>query len=322
MKQPIFTSTGGRSVRLSLVAALLTPPALLASPAGGGAVKPTHSHGAATGSAVASASRAAPRVSVAGDIACGPGVNDYRGGNGSATQCRQKYTSRLISGSDAVWTLGDHVYPSGTLANFRQAYRPTWGRKKAVTYPTPGDHDYDDNRGRGYYAYFGRRPYYAFSMGGWRVFSLNSEISHSAKSRQVRWLKRKLASSRQDCIAAYWSTPRWTSGPKFPGDATFVPFWNALYSARADLVLAGDTHNYERFAPQTPRGARSANGIRQFVVGTGGRSLYGFSHVQPNSQVRRKAFGVLQLRMYGHSYRWRFINEARRTLDSGSARCH
>jgi acid phosphatase type 7 len=261
-------------------------------------------------------------VSVAGDIACGTSVRAYNHGNGTATQCRQKYTSRLILGSDAVWTLGDHAYPTATLENLRTAYHPTWGRKKAVTYPTPGDHDYDDP-GRGYFRYFHRPAYYTFTMGDWRVFSLNSEIRHSARSPQTRWLQRRLAApTGARCIAAFWSTPRWTSGEKAPGDASFTPFWRALYRARADLVLSGDTHNYERFAPRTPAGAVRASGIRQFVVGTGGRSLVGFPKIQRASQVRIKKFGVLRLRLRPGSYGWSFVNEARRSLDSGSRRCH
>lgn len=261
-------------------------------------------------------------VSVAGDIACGTRVRAYNGGNGTATQCRQKYTSRLILSSDAVWTLGDHAYPTATLEQLRIAYRPTWGRKKSVTYPTPGDHDYAAPD-RGYFRYFRKPAYYTFTVGGWRVFSLNSELRHSARSAQTRWLRKRLrATVRARCIAAYWSTPRWTSGEKGPGDASFTPFWRALYAARADLVLGGDTHNYERFAPRTPGGAVRASGIRQFVVGTGGRSLMGFPKVQRSSQVRIKKFGVLRLRLRPGSYRWSFVNEARQSLDSGSRRCH
>ena len=261
-----------------------------------------------------------PLVSVAGDIACGPNVDAYNGGNGTATQCRQKYTSRLILGSDAVWTLGDHAYPNATLENLRIAYSPTWGRKKRITYPTPGDHDYDDTR-RDYHRYFGTRPYYTFTMGGWRVFSLNSEIDHSRKSAQVRWLRRQLSSPGADCIAAYWGVPRWSSGSE-GGDASLGPFVRSLVKRRADLMLGGDTHNYERFARQTASGARQARGIRQFVVGTGGRSLDGFPDVHRNSEVRRQAFGVLNLRLRNSSYEWRFVSQSRRTLDAGRTRCH
>ncbi|MBA3233975.1 MAG: alkaline phosphatase [Propionibacteriales bacterium] len=298
----------------SLAVGLVTVPVLLASSAGGVPADSTRG--------VLATSSSDPLVSVAGDIACGTKVPAYDGGAGTLTECRQRYTSRLILDSDAVWTLGDHVYPTASLEQFRAVYRPTWGRMKAVTFPTPGDHDYGKTAGKGYFSYFDRRPYYTFAMGGWRVLSLNSEINHSANSAQVRWLRRKLASTNAHCIAAYFSTPRWTSGPRAPGDASFNPFWKALYAAHADLVIGGDTHNYERFAKQTPTGAHAADGIRQFVVGSGGRNLYGFPHVQPHSQVRKMSFGVLQLRLHRNAYGWRFVNQAKRVLDSGSKTCN
>lgn len=263
-----------------------------------------------------------PVVSVAGDIACAPTIAAYKRGAGTAKECRQKYTSNLILGSDEVWTLGDHLYPIATTKQFRGVYGPTWGRMKAVTYPSPGDHDYGHTAGRDYYAYFDVPRYYAFRLGGWRVFSLNSEINHSINSAQVQWLRHELASTRATCIAAFWGATRWTSGIKSPGDRSFDPFWRALYAARADLALGGDVHNYERFAKQTPAGVAARSGIRQFVVGTGGRSLTGFPTVRPNSQAREKAFGVLKLTLHAGSYDWRFVSESKRILDSGSKRCH
>lgn len=299
---------------VALAVSALTAPTLLASSASGAMVDPPSGY---------SATRSAPPlVSIAGDIACGTNIPAYNDGYGTATQCHQRHTSKLIHRSDAVWTLGDHVYSTATTAQLKAAYKPTWGRMKTVTYPTPGDHDYGQIGGAGYFSYFGTPRYYSFKMRGWHVISLNSEINHAAGSGQVKWLKHDLASTTMNCIAAYWGTPRWTSGSKAPGDTSFGPFLRALYAARADLVLSGDTHNYERFAKQTPAGDRAAHGIREFVVGTGGRSLVGFPHVQRHSQARAEAFGVLRLRLRTHSYHWRFINETRAVLDSGSGRCN
>lgn len=265
-----------------------------------------------------------PLVSVAGDIACGTNVPEYNNGDGTATQCRQKYTAKLILRSDAVWTLGDHAYPSASTTQLYSAYEPTWGRMKAVTYPTPGDHDFHDGSMDDYLSYFDKPLYYTFQMGGWQVISLNSELDHAPGSAQVQWLQRKLASTNADCIAAFWGTPRWTSGfNEAPGDGAVDAFVQELYAAHADLMLSGDTHNYERFAKQTPAGDPAADGIRQFVVGTGGRSLVGFpGAVQPNSQARHKAFGVLQLRLHPASYDWQFVSETGDNLDSGSQHCN
>lgn len=260
-------------------------------------------------------------VSTAGDIACGPKVAAYNNGDGTATQCRQKYTAALLPGSDQVWTLGDNVYPTGTLTNYQVGYDPTWGQFKGITKPSPGDHDYASAAGKSYFAYFGVQPYYSFDAGAWHVISLNSEIDHSAGSPQELWLQQDLASTSAQCVAAYWGEPRFTSGKKAPGNATFDPFWQDLYAAHADLALAGDTHNYERFAPMDPTGAADAAGVREFVVGTGGRNLVGFPKVQPNSEKRVKAFGVLRLSLHDASYDWQFVDETGLVRDSGSTSC-
>src|SRR3954471_14153969 len=124
----------------------------------------------------------APIVSVAGDIACGTTIGAYHHGAGTATQCRQKYTAALLPGSDAVWTLGDHVYPTATTKQISAAYAPTWGKFRSITYPSPGDHDYGTIGARGYFNYFHKPKYYSFNMAGWHVVSLNAEIDHSANS--------------------------------------------------------------------------------------------------------------------------------------------
>jgi len=101
--------------------------------------------------------------------------------------------------------------------------------------------------------------------------------------------------------------------------------WRILYDAGADVILVGHEHSYERFAPQTPEGALdAAYGIRQFVVGTGGRSAYGFGTPLPNSEVRESGTeGVLAIRLLPGAYEWSFVPVAGRTFtDSGSAACH
>ena len=100
------------------------------------------------------------------------------------------------------------------------------------------------------------------------------------------------------------------------------PFWHALYAARADLVLNGHDHTYERFAPQDPAGRRRARGIRQFVVGTGGRSHYPLKERKSNSQVfDGETFGVLRLQLRPTSYRLRFLRAEGSFTDAGAGRC-
>lgn len=99
------------------------------------------------------------------------------------------------------------------------------------------------------------------------------------------------------------------------------PLWDALYAANADVVLAGHDHDYKRFAPQTPGGsADTTRGIREFVVGTGGKEHYSISSTKPNSRVHNTdIFGVLRLTLHPDGYDWRFLPEAGQTF-TGS--CH
>jgi hypothetical protein len=104
-----------------------------------------------------------------------------------------------------------------------------------------------------------------------------------------------------------------------------TPLWRALYEAGAELVLSGHDHTYERFGPQDPYGsADPERGIRQFVVGTGGKGHYGFRITQPNSEARdSEAFGVVLLALGNTEYRWQFLSETTSTFsDRGSANCH
>ncbi len=94
-----------------------------------------------------------------------------------------------------------------------------------------------------------------------------------------------------------------------------APFWDLLAAARADLVLSGHDHHYERFAP--------LKGIRSFVVGTGGKSHYAVEQQRAGSQVvNDDTFGVLRLTLRPAGWSWRFVPVAGETFtDGGSARC-
>jgi hypothetical protein len=73
-----------------------------------------------------------------------------------------------------------------------------------------------------------------------------------------------------------------------------------------------------------PSGARDDGGIRQIVVGTGGKSHYGFATIKPNSEIRNSStFGVLKLTLQASSYSWEFVPVAGGTFrDGGSTPCH
>jgi Calcineurin-like phosphoesterase len=177
---------------------------------------------------------------------------------------------------DVVFTTGDNAYPEGAAADFATSYEPTWGRHKAKTRPVPGNHDYHQPGAGPYFDYFGPLAgergsgYYAYSLGAWRIYALNSNISLEAGGPQETWLRGDLAAGSRDCVLAYWHHPRFSAG-RYADDTRSDAIWRALYDANAELVLTGHDHNYQRYAPMGPAGGidRGA-GIREFVVGTGG----------------------------------------------------
>ncbi|MGH9002191.1 MAG: DUF7594 domain-containing protein, partial [Acidimicrobiia bacterium] len=67
-----------------------------------------------------------------------------------------------------------------------------------------------------------------------------------------------------------------------------------------------------------------ARGIREFVIGAGGKGHYSFTNIQPNSEARNKdTDGVLRLTLQANGYDWRFVPAAGGTYtDSGSGSCH
>ena len=270
-----------------------------------------------------------PLIAAAGDIACEPGAPV------TPRTCQQKATSNLLMQVPltAVLTLGDEQYVQGRLDSFLTQYGPTWGRRKAITHPAPGDHEYMSGA-LGYYQYFGKaagnplHPYYSFNLGSWHIIALNSACAVAGGctkgSPQERWLAADLKAHPNKCTLAFWHEPLFSSGGH-GGDMGYMPFWQDLYQAGAEIVLNGHDHDYERFAPQTPSGALDpAQGIREFVVGTGGKNLGTFhTRIRPNSEVRSRTFGVLELRLHPTSFDWSFVPIAGSTFtDSGSGTCH
>ena len=229
-----------------------------------------------------------------------------------------------------VYTTGDNVYPDGSITEFMDCYEPSWGRHKARTYPTSGNHDYHTEGAADYYSYFGQaagepsKGYYSYDLGSWHIIVLNSNIQVGAGSEQEQWLRADLAAHPVTCTLAYWHDPRFSSGDRHGSTVRVQALWQALYDFGADVVLNGHEHNYERFAPQDPQGTVDpVRGIREFVVGTGGRSHYPITNPIANSEVRNTdTYGVLKLVLHPDSYDWEFIPvEGGTFTDSGSGPC-
>jgi calcineurin-like phosphoesterase family protein len=266
-------------------------------------------------------------------------------GAGDIASCKNlagaRATARLLEEiPGTVFALGDLAYEKGTTADFQNCYDPTWGRVKSRTRPALGNHEYGlRGPASGYFQYWGGQAgpagkgYYSYDLGSWHIVVLNTNCDSPgvggcyAGSPQETWLKADLAAHPKACVIGYGHHPLFSSGI-FHDHAIHLelkPLWQDLYAARADVVLVGHEHSYERFVPQDPDGhADERNGIREIVVGTGGRSHEFLGFAQPNSEVRDwTSFGVLKLTLTPGHYAWEFIPVPHATFhDSGEADCH
>ena len=285
-----------------------------------------------------------PVIATAGDIACPPGKAP------GATQCQQAKTGDVLTAINpsVVVPLGDEQYADGTPAEYAASYdKVKWGTNggvggyKSVSRPAAGNHEYHTAGAAGYYGYFGSnagdpsKGYYSYDVNGpsnafrWHMIALNSECSLvggcGVGSAQEKWLKADLAANPNTCTMAYWHRPRFSSSTTTPSSTTYVPFWNDLYNAGADVVLNGHAHDYERFAPQTSSGAADpARGLREFIVGTGGEDFQSLGTRITNSVVRNNnSFGAMKMTLHANTYDWEFVPAAGYSFtDSGSGTCH
>lgn len=319
---------------------------LATSAAGSPSASPSPTHRAL---AIPTPTSSAPVIAAAGDIACDPAAAAFNHGEGSGVNCRQEATAEIleaIPNLKAVLPLGDEQYYCGSLQAFMQSYDKSWGKLKAISHPVVGNHEYltsggtgcnESNAGAaGYFKYFGAaagdpgKGYYAFDIGDWRLYALNSNCRDAggcgAGSPQAEWLADDLEENSNKCVLAYWHIPFWSSGGRASTNTRSLV--RILYRDGADLVLTGHDHLYERFAPQNPDSQLDPQrGLRAFVVGTGGANHTGIDEMMANSEViNTDTYGVLYLTLHSDSYDWTFIPAAfdgnGTFTDSGTAKCH
>jgi hypothetical protein len=249
-------------------------------------------------------------------------------------------TAKLIDKiPGTVFAAGDLVYDATTLPQFQRCYSTAWGRFKDRTRPALGNHEYAEHNAAPYFQYWGGQAgpagkgYYSYELGAWHVVVLNTNCEAlglagcAPGSPQEAWLRQDLREHRDSCIVAYGHHALFSSGI-FRSHAVHPALkrlWEDLYAAHADLILAGHEHSYERFAPQDPDGrVDPQHGIREFVVGTGGRSHGPLRLGLANSEIQNMdTYGVLKLTLSQQGYAWEFIPEEGKTFrDSGADVCH
>ena len=231
-----------------------------------------------------------------------------------------------------IFAVGDTVQGEGLDWEYRDCFGPTWGRFLDRMHPVPGNHEYMTDGGAPYFAYFGARAgvpgegYYSYDLGAWHIIALNSncnDIACGPNSAQAAWLRADLAAHPSACTLLYWHYPRWSSGLA-GGRAVVAPFWEAAAQSGVEIVISGDDHDYERFAPLDASGKPAAAGIRSFVVGTGGTALRAWGTPAPYSELKNNdTWGVIVFKLYPDRYEWEFVPvDGGKFTDLGSGPCH
>ena len=242
--------------------------------------------------------------------------------------------------SDAVFTLGDNAYTSGSTGQWTNCFTPSWGdpQKRIMknVKPSPGNHEYYTSGADPYYQYFGKaagppgKGYYSYDIGEWHAVVLNTEIVVSssfdqrARKEQQDWLEADLKASTKECTVAYWHHPRFSSG-SHGSDVKLAPIWQILHQRGVDLVLSGHDHHYERFGPMNAEGVLDTlYGIPSFVIGTGGAELRGMRLPLAQNSLRRVEghYGILLLTLGAKEYRSAFISVGGIVWDPSGGKCH
>ena len=286
-----------------------------------------------------------PVIAAAGDIACDSTTEAAAVAVNDNMQCQEQKTAALLQDPSigSVLALGDDQYYDGDLAQFSQMYGRSWGTVLAKTFPVPGNHEYygPDGKAQDYFSYFGARAgtpgkgWYSYDLGEWHLIALNTgncfaiggcspSFSGKPASEEYNWLVADLAKHPNQCILAYWHQPVFSGGQE-GGTQALSGFYSALYKAQADVVLNGHDHDYERFAQMDSTGAAApGRGVREFIVGTGGRSQEDFVSKPATTEARfNDSFGVLRMTLHPTSYDWQFEDAAGyHSTDSGTTTCH
>lgn len=222
---------------------------------------------------------------------------------------------------------GDIAYFQGTADQFRDCFNPSWGQFRPRWHAVPGNHEHESPGAAPYFTYFGAAAgppgvgYYSFKAGDWLILMLDSNIAVTTGSPQYEFVRQQLQAQATPCTMAVWHHPLFSSGPSGP-TPRMRDLWALLESSRAEVVVSGHDHLYERFARQRWDGSvDDANGIRQFVIGTGGADLNNFVRNTPHSEERIMRYGVTRFTLRPAQVDWEFVSIDGSIADRGLDTC-
>jgi len=229
------------------------------------------------------------------------GAGDISSGGSRDNQTGDLVRAQLNGGAWGVFTTGDNAYPDGTYANY-QVYDAAWGSFRNKTRPTYGNHDYyGSSTAVGSEQYWNEAPdptpvrlsndtsYYAYDVGNsnWRAIVLNSASTEgpagnlapscAVGSPQMNFSNNELNTTKNTVL--FWHHARFSASTDHPtsegATGCSKSFFDVAHDKRADLVVEGHSHLYERYDTRGKSGTKVAGGLTSIVCGLGGNSFDG-----------------------------------------------
>lgn len=226
--------------------------------------------------------------------------------------------------------LGD-VYEKGSIAEFHNWYGDDsryFGRMRAITNPTIGNHEHDTGNTDGYFDYWDNVPhFYSYDAAGWHIISLDSNSYFNQTTPgtdQYDWLVQDLSENTLPCSLVYFHHPRFSIG-SHGDDSSLQDIWSLLAQNGVAMVVNGHEHNYQRWSPLDGSGNPATQGLTQFIVGGGGKNITSFtssdSRLVTGFDSSTDGFGALRLELNEAGAAFQYVRIDGTILDSGVIPC-
>lgn len=242
----------------------------------------------------------------------------------------QSAVASLAKGLGARWilTAGD-LTDGGKPSQYTGPFQSLYGGVKSALFTAPGNHDYMTSNASGYASYFGAKAgsagkfWHSMDAGSWHIVSLNSNVSMAAGSAQVAWLDGDLKAAAGKHVLALWHHARCSSA-EHGDDSRSSAVWNRLMAAKAEVVINGHDHSYQRYARMNASCQADPSGPMELIAATGGHTMKKWSKAKPAVELYRQNtdYGALKLTLKSSSFAWEFHTVGGKVLDAGQQACH
>lgn len=258
-------------------------------------------------------------------------ASDIQEGSWSKT-VRFEKTAQVIEkeNPDYVISAGDLSNSRGTANDYLQFDR-AWGRFKNKILAVPGNHDYKTDKANPFFDYFNGvssmkglpevgthagirgKGYFAINVGAWTIIGLNfyaNGHSYTAGDAQMTWLENTMKNKPKGRPVLFYShPPRYTRVDKggYENAGKISVVWDVMmkYAPDVKIYIAGHSNgNYERWQPMNNKKLADANGIRSFLVATGGTSPYKGGTAGGLLESTAQLFGAMKLVLRPNGYDW------------------